>query len=107
MNLLYADDVREVGNAHTTVRRLDVISQIIKKIGKRRAPKEILKRELIDWNISLEKVKPEYSLKKGKLVEGTKAAYSRYLKIAEEFGLVSSIGHTTFIRPKTRKRNLN
>ena len=96
MYLFYADDVREVGSSHTTVRRLDVISQIVKKVGKRRASKEILKRELIEWNISLEKIKPSYSLKKGKLVEGTKAtsAYSRYLKIAEEFGLISSIGHT-------------
>lgn len=96
MESIIIDDLREISSSHTTVRRLDVISQFVKKIGTRKVPKEILKKELIKWNIDLEAINQEYSKKKGKLVEKGKptTAFDKYIKIIEEMGLATSLGHT-------------
>ncbi|WP_111309603.1 hypothetical protein [Confluentibacter sediminis] len=96
MESIIIDDLREINSSHTTVRRLDVISQFVKKIGTRKVPKEILKKELIRWNIDLEKINEDYANKKGKLAEGNRptSAFDKYVKIIEEMGLATSLGHT-------------
>lgn len=95
-NITDIDDLREINSSHTTVRRLDVISQFVKKIGLRKVPKEILKKELIKWSSELEEVDQEYSKKRGKLVEKGKptTAFEKYIKIMSDIGLITSLGHT-------------
>lgn len=98
MQNLIVDNLREIDNSHTTVRRLDIASQCIKRIGDRRVPVEIIKKELIAWNIELNSYDPDYKDKKGKLVEGEEnkptTAFPKYITIIREMGLISQIGHT-------------
>jgi len=95
MNTFSIDNLRFIGNTNTQVRCLRIIVQIVRSIGRKHFPKDVLKAQLLEWSSTLENRSEDYRLHNGKLTDGGKptVAYNRYLELVESLGLVNSLGN--------------
>lgn len=88
------DEFRFVSSLNTIVRNLNIVSQIVKIIGKRHLPKELLKSALIDWSYHEEQKSSVYKNHRGKITNEGKptSAFQHYLNFAIHIGLITSHG---------------
>jgi len=88
------DDLRIINSTNTQLRRLEIISGFIRKIGRRQIPSELLKVLMIEWSIKLEKLFPEYAKKNGRLTINQKptSAFQKYVFLIKEMGLIKQLG---------------
>ena len=89
-----ADDLRIINSTNTQLRRLEIISGFIKKIGRRQIPSELLKVLMIEWSLKVEKLFPEYVEKNGRLTINQKptTAFQKYVSLMKEMGLIKQLG---------------
>lgn len=86
----FVDGFRFVSNLNTTVRYLNIISQIIRFIGQKQLPKQILKSTLIEWSRQQEQESIAYKKHHGKITENGKptSAFEHYLDFSSSLGLI-------------------
>jgi hypothetical protein len=100
-NNLLSDDLRFIGRMHTTTRLLYVCTEIVKIIGTKELPVEIVKKLAIDWSIQMNSNNLEYSKRKGKLTSTIKisnkviitSAFEHYIQLLQSFGLITKTGN--------------
>lgn len=92
MDLL--DTLRELRKTNTQVRQLHILSLIVKKIGKRRVPLEIIKKKVFDWSNRIQYENKDYIKLNGRLTNNNvpTSAFSKYILFAEELGLITTLG---------------
>lgn len=87
------DGFRYIGNLHTTVRCLEIISGMAANLGTRDLPMPLLNTTMLNWSKELEKQSAEYLSRKGKLTEQGKAttAFNHYVALSKELGIIESL----------------
>jgi hypothetical protein len=94
------DGFRFINNLHTTVRQLFICSKIVRLLGKRQLPFELLKDEIITWSYKEEEQSEIYRNSKGKLTEinkkasksgGETSSLKRYLVLCDSMGLIVNL----------------
>jgi len=85
-----------IESLHTTVRSLEICSNILRTIGKEQLPQEILKRQIIKWSSDLEFGSDEYRNQKGRLTINQKptTAFSHYLDFLNSVDLITKLNYS-------------
>jgi hypothetical protein len=93
------DDFRFIGGLHTTARLLPICSGILRLIGTKQIPVELLKRLAIEWSTELERRDPHYSVRKGKLTDTKNniaratSAFEHYFQLLQSYRLINRTGN--------------
>lgn len=98
---IIVDDFRFIGGLHTTTRILPICSAILKIIGPKQLPLELLKKMAIEWSMQIEESDLSYSLRKGKLTDRNKktketkstTSFEHYIHLLQSFGLLHRTGN--------------
>ena len=93
------DDFRFVGGLHTTARLLPICSGILRLIGTKQIPIELLKRVTVEWSTKLEQYDSNYYLRKGKItdtknnVTRATSAFEHYFQLLQAYRLIHRTGN--------------
>jgi len=90
------DNLRFIEGTNTQVRQLRILSALIKIIGNKQLPIDLLKTMALKWSAALEHNCENYNNSNGKLTERgiPTSAFTKYIELSESFGLTIKIGHT-------------
>ncbi len=93
-NLKIVDGFRFVASLNTTVRNLNIVSQIIRIIGANHLPKQFLKSSIVEWSCTEEKTSSDYREHRGKITDDGKptTAFQHYLDFAVFLKLITKHG---------------
>lgn len=88
------DSLKFLGQTHTTVRQLIILSRIIKLIAFRQLPLDLININLTKWSREYEVSSPNYVIARGKITEKGKptTAFPHYIKLLQDFKLLSNVG---------------
>lgn len=94
INNRQVDGFRFINNLNTTSRQLAVCSEIVKQLGVKQLPKELLSKLLCDWSTKLE-TDEDYKNSKGKVTQDGKetSALKYYIDLADFLGLITHINN--------------
>lgn len=97
MNVMKKDNLvdgfRFIGGLHTVARQLSICTEIVRTIGNRQLPKELLGKIMTRWSEEKELKDEVYQKSKGKLTEKGKrtSAFTHYLDLCSSLNLVTNI----------------
>lgn len=94
------DDFRFITGLHTTARMLSVCSAIVKTVGQKQLPLNIIKDLSLEWSRKLESSDESYRIRKGKLTElkltslnKATTAFEHYVQLLISLGLLHKTGN--------------
>jgi len=92
-NLNTVDGLSFIESLHTTVRSLEICSEIIRVIGKDQTPREILQKQIFNWSNKIENIYAGYRNLKGKLTKDQKptTAFIHYVDFLNNINLISKL----------------
>ncbi|MGD1006515.1 MAG: hypothetical protein ABR980_04695, partial [Ignavibacteriaceae bacterium] len=92
-NLNTVDGLSFIESLHTTVRSLEICSEIIRVIGKDQTPREILQKQIFNWSNKIENIYAGYKNLKGKLTKDQKptTAFIHYVDFLNNINLISKL----------------
>ena len=86
------DGFRFINNLNTTSRQLSICSEIVRQLGGKQLPKELLGKLLYGWSKKLEE-DVDYKSSRGKITQDGKetSALKYYLDLSDSLGLITHL----------------
>lgn len=93
VNKNVVDGLSFIESLHTTVRSLEICSEIIRVIGKDQIPREILQKQILNWSNKIEINYAEYKNHKGILTKNQKptTAFIHYIDFLNNINLITRL----------------